>query len=258
MRPVYVTLDPSAADMFLVPTFAACYLFNCWLDNGWDLSGRCEVDERLLAPILDHIQRDRPHWARSGGADHVFLHPMDHGDAYYGEEVRRRMRNATHLVTRGDRRTVMRHRDIVIPSATHLLHSYRIRPRDYVDVDGHPLVEPIAAAVEPADVHIYAPSTGVQATAQSTRRTTIAVFRGLGADTQPNDTYSLGVRSLFFRGFASLPGYDIAATTDVQEDYARALARSRYGLLAPGHTLDTTRLWELLAFGYVRPPQPSR
>lgn len=62
--------------------------------------------------------------------------------------------------------------------------------------------------------------------------------------------YSAGVRSLFYTRFRHLPGWDIAESSP-DDEYARRLARARYGLAPMGWTLDTTRLWEYLAFGVV-------
>ncbi|BGP05755.1 hypothetical protein JCM10049v2_001568 [Rhodotorula toruloides] len=98
------------------------------------------------------------------------------------------------------------------------------------------------------------------------RRTTLAIFRGGVGTANDGERYALGIRSLFFpsdgnastppfsstirAGFSSLPGFDIAEQSE-NDDYARRLARSKFGLAPPGYTLDTTRIYEYLAYGVV-------
>ncbi|EMS24966.1 Exostosin-like family protein, glycosyltransferase family 47 protein [Rhodotorula toruloides NP11] len=98
------------------------------------------------------------------------------------------------------------------------------------------------------------------------RRTTLAIFRGGVGTATDGERYALGIRSLFFPsdgnastppfssaihpGFSSLPGFDIAEQSE-NDDYACRLARSKFGLAPPGYTLDTTRIYEYLAFGVV-------
>jgi hypothetical protein len=66
----------------------------------------------------------------------------------------------------------------------------------------------------------------------------------------PEDEYSNGIRSLFFNYFQHYPGYEIG---EVIEDgaYLDRLTRAKYGLSPMGWTLDTTRIWEFMAFGVV-------
>ncbi|GAA5896640.1 hypothetical protein JCM6882_005747 [Rhodosporidiobolus microsporus] len=98
-------------------------------------------------------------------------------------------------------------------------------------------------------------------------RTTLAIFRGGVGTPTDGESYALKIRSLFFpsdgnssappfsstphRGFSSLPSFDIALSSPSNQDYATRLSRSRFGLAPPGYTLDTTRLYEYLAFGVV-------
>ncbi|GAA5948453.1 hypothetical protein JCM21900_002711 [Sporobolomyces salmonicolor] len=100
----------------------------------------------------------------------------------------------------------------------------------------------------------------------TTERTTVAIFRGGVGQPGEGERYSLSIRSLFFPstgnvsappfsphahpGFSSLPDFDIAAWSE-NDDYARRLSRSKFGLAPPGYTLDTTRVYEYLAFGVV-------
>jgi len=98
-------------------------------------------------------------------------------------------------------------------------------------------------------------------------RTTLAIFRGGVGNAGEGDRYSLSIRSLFFpstsgntsqppfsrhahSGFSSLPDFDIAEWSE-NDEYAQRLARSKFGLAPPGYTLDTTRIYEYLAFGVV-------
>ncbi|GAA5833798.1 hypothetical protein JCM11251_005969 [Rhodosporidiobolus azoricus] len=97
-------------------------------------------------------------------------------------------------------------------------------------------------------------------------RSTLALFRGGVGEPSDGEAYALGIRSLFFpstgnaslppysstphRGFSSLPDFDIAFSSPNQ-DYATRLSHSKFGLAPPGYTLDTTRLYEYLAFGVV-------
>ncbi|GAA5890848.1 hypothetical protein JCM8208_003072 [Rhodotorula glutinis] len=295
------TTDPADADFFLVPLFPACFLFDCWVKAGWTKTERCGVDDTYIEPVMRHVRESHPHWNASGGADHLVVHPMDFVDGYYTEASRAAMNASTYLVTVGDVRPApygsyfRSYRDLVIPSSTHLLNSYRVNPLDYVDEAGRPLVEPRGAAsphrrvdVDPPTVEMFSPSPepveaglrglvravarllrrlfGLSHVARVEARTTLAIFRGgLGTATD-GERYSLGIRSLFFPsdgnastppfsphihpGFSSLPGFDIAEWSD-NDDYARRLARSRFGLAPPGYTLDTTRIYEYLAFGVV-------
>lgn len=181
------------------------------------------------------------------------------------------------------------YRDLVIPSSTHLLNSYYINPMDYLDEEGHPLVKPRGAAdpsrrdkTAPTRAEIFEPTPtqgGVWgkspfaklreklATVVPAVRTTTAIFRGGIGQPGEGESYALSIRSLLFPsptgnvslppfsstihpGFSSLPGYDIAQWTE-NEAYAHALSRSRFGLAPPGYTLDTTRIYEYLAFGVV-------
>lgn len=288
------TLDPAEADFFFVPLFPACYLFDCWVKAGWKKTERCNVDEGYIQPVMRHIREAHPYWNVSGGEDHLLVHPMDYVDGYYTEETRAAMNSSTYLVTVGDVRPApygsyfRSYRDIVIPSSTHLINSYHVNPRDFVDARGSPLPEPRGAA-DPerrlADAalpypEIFEPSpTDVGLTTRIGRffralierrstpeRTMLAIFRGGWGEATDDEAYALGIRSLFFpsdgdpttppfsaaqhHGFASLPDFDIALWSE-NDDYARRLANTKFGLAPPGYTLDTTRLYEYLAFGVV-------
>ncbi|GJN88823.1 hypothetical protein Rhopal_001794-T1 [Rhodotorula paludigena] len=292
------TEDPAEADFFLIPLFPACYLFDCWVKAGWTKTERCGVDDEYIQPVMRYIREAHPHWNASGGPDHLLFHPMDFIDGYYTEASRAAMNASTYLVTVGDVRPApygryfRSFRDLVIPSSTHLLNSYYLNPRDYVDELGRPLVEPRGAAdphrqiaAQPAHSDIFVPSPdepydlslhtlwrigrrmlGWDPCNERDERSTLAIFRGgVGTETD-GERYALGIRSLLFPsdgntssppfsssihpGFSSLPGFDIAVWSE-NDDYARRLARSKFGLAPPGYTLDTTRLYEYLAFGVV-------
>lgn len=279
-RGIAVTQDPDEADFFFVPAFPACYLFNCWDKNeGWNQNLRCSVDKVYLEPILDYVEQQSGYKA-SRGRNHIIVHPMDHGTGYYTAAVRTRMQEMIHLVTVGDVRAKpfsgeYRHgRDVVIPSATHLLHSYWINPRDYVDAAGHPLGKLPGRLSEPTGIRLDSPTLPITASTSTLAarpyhgRDSIALFRGLASPSPPTpynvtlaefaERYSLNIRSLFYpstsgpphRGFSSLAHYDIQPSS-TNEEYALALSQARYGLVPPGFTLDTTRLYEYLAFGVV-------
>lgn len=229
---------------------------------------------------MSHIQ-SLPWWSKKGGSDHLIVHPMDFIDGYYTETSRSAMNSSIHLVTVGDLRPspysqhFRRYRDIVIPSSTHLLNAYYINPRDYLDEFGFPLNERIIPKVEPSKAIIFEPSgsekKGVwekssdylkRKEGSKNTRTTTAIFRGGVGEPGEGEAYSLSIRSLFFptdnttspsqshSGFSSLPGFDIAISSE-NIPYAEALSLSKFGLTPPGYTLDTTRIWEYLAFGVV-------
>lgn len=278
-----ITTDPSLADVFFIPLFPACYLFNCWVEAGWNRTGRCGVDEKYIEPAMQWIQKQSS-WKRNGGKDHLIVHPMDFVDGYYKESSRALMNESIHLVTVGDLRPTpysqhyRRHRDIVIPSGTHLLNVYYLNPRDYLDESGHPILETLTEVeefaknkVDIASAEIFEPTPrnikdgGIwntifggknrRNTKFKTKRTTTAIFRGGIGPAHEKESYSLSIRSLFFPssshpGFSSLPHYDIALSSPNHE-YAYALSKAKFGLVPPGYTLDTTRLWEYLAFGVV-------
>ncbi|GAA5978184.1 hypothetical protein JCM10908_004261 [Rhodotorula pacifica] len=290
-----LTLDPAQADFFFVPLFPACYLFDCWVKAGWKKTERCNVDEGYIQPVMRYIREAHPHWKASNGVDHLIVHPMDYVDGYYTEETRAAMNGSTYLVTVGDARPApygsyfRSYRDIVIPSSTHLINSYHVNPRDFLDEHGDALPEPRGAA-DPkrklADAalpypEIFEPSpTDVSLSVRVGRflqrmfggrqptpeRSMLAIFRGGWGEATDGESYALGIRSLFFPsdgdpstppfsatkhyGFASLPDFDIALWSE-NDDYAHRLARTKFGLAPPGYTLDTTRLYEYLAFGVV-------
>ncbi|GAA5868856.1 hypothetical protein JCM8547_002848 [Rhodosporidiobolus lusitaniae] len=295
------TSDPSEADFFFIPLFPACYLFDCWVKAGWTKTERCNVDEGYIQPVMEHIRTSFPFWNASGGADHLLVHPMDYVDGYYTEQSRAAMNASTYFVTVGDVRPAPYgqhfrfHRDLVIPSSTHLLNSYYVNPQDYVDEEAYPLPEPRGAAhphrkvdLPPSGPEIFFPSPTpplrgyffrLQSLIHGTfpflpssplkrdKRTTLAIFRGGMGTPTDGEAYSLSIRSLFFPspsgnsslppysssvhpGFSSLPDFDIAEWSE-NMDYAHRLSRSKFGLVPPGYTLDTTRLYEYLAFGVV-------
>lgn len=177
---------------------------------------------------------------RGGVRNHIIVHPMDRGDDYYKATTIEAMRsNTISLITSGDKRPhpfsrhLQHHNDIITPSATHLLHSYFIDPDDYLNSNGHPKVDDGTTAER--DVKV--------------------IFRGGGSIESEGEAYSLGIRDLFYPtkshpGFSSLPSWSIAVSSS-NEEYAKVLSHSRYGLVPPGYTLDTTRLYEYLAFGVI-------
>ncbi|CAJ0838320.1 17876_t:CDS:2 [Entrophospora sp. SA101] len=229
IRDLYVTEDAEKADFFLIPFFGSCYLMNCWDNNNWNWTKRCNVDDNYAIPLMNHIIQDFPYWNRTNGKNHIMIHPMDHASLYYNT-ARHLMLNSTFLTTVGDKRPCCQYNhvdkrvsDIVVPSITRILNVANINPGDYLNSDGNPYSRNIFAA-----------------------------FRGCCKSTKPDDVYSLGIRSLLFNGLAKLPRYDIDEENGhTHEEYARLLSRTKYGLTPQGWTLDTTRLWEYLAFGVV-------
>ncbi|KAF9972356.1 hypothetical protein BGZ73_004544 [Actinomortierella ambigua] len=228
----YVTTNPEDADFFLIPFLGANYLMHCHNQNGHRKSD-CEIDQKYAAPMMDHIQNNLPYWNRSYGHDHIMFHPMDLGPLYY-PTTRPRFSNATFLTTIGDKRYVAygsqrwrRYGDITIPSATHLPDLPEYNPSRFLDSEGRPL------------------------RTRNQRRDIFVLFGGIYEDVQRTDRYSNGVRALLHeQGFDRLPGYKLAKWWDFAE-YAQLLSRSKYGLAPQGWTLDTTRVWEYIAFGVV-------
>jgi hypothetical protein len=229
---LYVTEDPEEAELFYIPFFGSCWLFSkCWSQHNWNWEERCGVDEAYVSPLMDYIIKSNPYWNRTGGQDHFMVHPMDHTYNYYKDNER--FQPAIFLTTIGDKRSAampkLRYgRDIVIPSATELLHSAKLDPLHYLTSQGHPQ----------------------SSTVGTSKRDIITLFRGLGEENKPEDIYSHGVRSLLFSYFRHLPHWSIADRAS-NEEYAVLLSRSKYGLAPEGWTLDTTRVWEYLAFGVV-------
>ncbi|KAG0051080.1 hypothetical protein BGZ83_004112 [Gryganskiella cystojenkinii] len=223
----YVTENPDEADFFYIPFLGSKYLCDCWFTQG--IKGDCDVDELYVAPMMRHIQQDWPYWNRTQGRDHIITHPMDSASNYY--KFKDIMANATFLTVIGDKRVSAgvngrsrRYGDIVIPSATALLNLVEnMVPERYLTADGQPL---------------------------KGKRDTLAVFAGGYQDVKPEDVYSAGIRSLFFNGLDAQPDYQFAKVWD-NDVYIEKLVHSRYGLAPQGHTLDTTRIWEYLAFGVI-------
>ncbi|KAG0259431.1 hypothetical protein BG011_002643 [Mortierella polycephala] len=221
----YVTEKPEEADFFYIPFLGAKYLTYCWFGKG--IKGDCDVDELYVKPMMRHIQEDYPYWNRTFGRDHIITHPMDSTSLYYN--ARHTMQNATFLTTIGDKRVkftnegrARRYDDIVIPSSTALLHLAKFNPLDYVTEDGHP---------------------------KKGSRDVFVIFGGLYKDVKPADEYSGGIRSLI-RALEHQYGYKVAAHWE-SPDYSNLLSRAKYGLAPQGWTLDTTRIWEYIAFGVV-------
>ncbi|KAF9382987.1 hypothetical protein CPB97_006809 [Podila verticillata] len=224
----YVTTNPDDADFFMIPFRGASYLTYCWYHLGQ--KDDCEAEKLYVTPMMDHIQNDHPYWNRSNGRDHIMVHPMDKGSLYY-MNTRERFLNATFLTTIGDKRHagIGSHRsrgfrDITIPSATAILDLSHIDPALYVDAEGFPR--------------------------NGDRRDIFALFSGIYGNVNRTDSYSSGIRALLREGIDKLPGYNVSSHFD-SEVYAQLLTRSKYGLAPQGWTLDTTRIWEYLAFGVV-------
>ncbi|KAI9317728.1 exostosin family-domain-containing protein [Dichotomocladium elegans] len=223
---LYVTQNPEEADFYFIPFFGSCYLYHCWSRNEWRWDERCDVDERYVNPMMDMVINDYPYWNRTGGRTHIMIHPMDKTFTYYADNAR--FQPAVFLTTVGDKRLKYMdrhryHRDIVIPSATRIVHHMGIDPMDKLTEEGHP---------------------------KSGRRDIFAMFYGCCEDVQVDDEYSNGIRSLFFNHFSKYPGYALGPNL-ADEEYAAKLARAKYGLSPMGWTLDTTRIWEFIAFGVV-------
>ncbi|ORZ01217.1 exostosin family-domain-containing protein [Syncephalastrum racemosum] len=223
---LYVTRNPDEADFFFIPFFGSCYLYHCWSVNGWRWDERCDVDTKYVDPMMDMVIHQYPYWNQTNGRTHIMIHPMDQTFTYYKNNER--FQPAIFFKTVGDKRRKWMyrhryHRDIVIPSATRIVHHLGIDPMNYLSQDGQP---------------------------KQGHRDIFALFHGCCDDTQVDDEYSNGIRSLFFRYFADYPGYEIGRGL-ADEEYAAKLAHTKYGLSPMGWTLDTTRIWEFMAFGVV-------
>jgi len=223
---LYVTDKPEEATLFYIPFRGSCYLHQCWRSHDWNWDERCDVEDYYVKPWFDYIINEFPYWNRTHGKDHFMIHPMDQRDFYYKDM---RMDNATYLVTNGDLRQAIsenerfrfrRYRDLVIPSSSRPMNVLRVNVTEYVGELGNP-----------------------------DRRTVLAMFRGCCDDASPTDAYSHGVRFVLF-SIANHPGFDVGARTD-DGQYLGLLSRSMYGLAPEGWTLDSTRLWDYLAFGVV-------
>ncbi|KAI8070022.1 exostosin family-domain-containing protein [Gongronella butleri] len=227
MHKLYVTQNPDEATFFFVPFFGSCYLYNCWSQHGWNWEERCDVETKYVDPLMDYVMQEHPYWNASQGRNHLMVHPMDKTFTYYANNDR--FQPAIFMTTVGDKRRIWanRHRfqrDIVIPSATRLIHHMEIDISAFLDSHGHPL--------------------------NGKKRDTFVIFHGCCSDVQPGDLYSNGIRSLIFQHFQHYRDYDIGPGL-ADEEYALKLARAKYGLAPMGWTLDTTRIWEYIAFGVV-------
>ncbi|KAF9936235.1 hypothetical protein BGZ65_002624 [Modicella reniformis] len=222
----YVTQNPEEADFFFIPFLGARYLNHCWFILGE--KGDCDVDKQYVLPMIQYIQRELPYWNRTYGQDHLIVHPMDRSSHYY--QSHHIMENATFLTTVGDNRPIgpsivgsRRYKNIVIPSATALLDLVKVNPMQYLTSEGHP---------------------------RHKRRDIFLLFGGRYSDVQPDDVYSAGVRSLLLNGLDQQPDYVVGPGWE-SDKYMKLLSRARYGFAPMGHTLDTTRIWECIAFGVV-------
>ncbi|KAI8390346.1 exostosin family-domain-containing protein [Blakeslea trispora] len=222
----YVTDNPEEADFFFIPFFGACYLYHCWGSHGWDWNQRCNVDSLYVDPMMDMVIHQYPYWNQSEGRNHIMIHPMDKTFTYY--QNNQRFQSAIFLTTVGDKRQKWMdrhryHRDIVIPSSTRMIHHLKANPLDYLTAEGHP---------------------------KSGKRDIFVLFQGCCDNVKPEDEYSNGIRSLFFDHFSHYPGYEIGQVI-ADLEYLKKLSRAKYGLSPMGWTLDTTRIWEFMAFGVV-------
>ncbi|KAF9348362.1 hypothetical protein BGX34_002525 [Mortierella sp. NVP85] len=222
----YVTSNPEEADFFFIPFLGARYLNHCWFIL--QKKGDCQVDEQYVLPMMHHIQQTLPYWNRTQGRDHLIVHSMDRTSHYY--QSRQIMENATYLTSNGDKRPIAsqvvgsrRYQNIIIPSATALLDLVKADPMKYLTSEGHP---------------------------RQKRRDIFVLFGGRYSDVKPDDVYSAGIRSLLLNGFDQQPDYVIGPGWE-SDKYMKLLSRARYGLTPMGHTLDTTRIWEYIAFGVV-------
>lgn len=223
---LYVTKNPDEADFYFIPFFGSCYLYYCWSQHNWRWDERCDVDANYVDPMMDMVIQQYPYWNRTEGRTHIMIHPMDQTFTYYAHNER--FQPAIFLKTVGDKRRKWMHRhryhrDIVIPSATRIIHHLGIDPLKYLNADGQP---------------------------KNGKRDIFVLFHGCCSDVQVDAEYSNGIRSLFFNHFAKYRGYEIGEGL-ADEEYAAKLARTKYGLSPMGWTLDTTRIWEFMAFGVV-------
>ncbi|CAG8700498.1 229_t:CDS:2, partial [Cetraspora pellucida] len=214
---LYVTENPKEADLFYIPFFGSCYLFNCWINNNWNKTENCQVDLIYLEPLMNYIIQKFPYWNKTNGKDHFIIHPMNNIDDYY--EKKEIFHNSIYLTTNGnlDYPKFRKYRNIVIPSTTPILNIFNLNPSDYIG---------------------------------RSNRDIKGVFRGC-ANGDVKDNYSDGIRYILFNGLKGLPGWDIEEETSSIDDYARLLSRAKYGLTPSEWTLDTIPIWEYFAFGVV-------
>ncbi|CAO3651556.1 unnamed protein product [Cunninghamella echinulata] len=177
--------------------------------------------------MMDMVIKDYPYWNQTNGKNHLMIHPMDKTFTYYKDHYL--FDNATFLTTVGDKRRIWTsrhryHRDIVIPSATRMIHHLKTNISQHINDQGHPL--------------------------HHKKRDIFLLFQGCCDNVEATDLYSNGIRSLIFQYFKNYPGYDIGNGVADME-YIQKLTRAKYGLAPMGWTLDTTRIWEFMAFGVV-------
>ncbi|CAG8505310.1 11146_t:CDS:2 [Gigaspora margarita] len=218
---LYITENPEEADLFYIPFFGSCYLFNCWINNNWNQTEKCQVDSNYLEPLMNYIIQNFNYWNKTNGKNHFMIHPMDNSDNYYEKNFL--FHNSVYLTIFGDKRNFnqnfLRYNNIVIPSSTPLLNIYRFNPLHYIGDNGNPFGRNIKV-----------------------------IFRGCCANV--TDINSDGIRYIIFNTLKGLPGWDIEESSD-RDEYSRLLARSKYGLTPSEWSLDVNRIWEYIAFGVV-------
>mmetsp|Transcript_34242 Transcript_34242/g.97074 ORF Transcript_34242/g.97074 Transcript_34242/m.97074 type:complete len:414 (+) Transcript_34242:3020-4261(+) len=110
------TKDPADADLFFVPIYGECYLWQYEMLQHVGAEKAFSMTNDFFMEAITIIKRDHPYWSRSGGRDHFFVFPGARGPTIFSN-WRAEIKEAIFLCPEGDRKASFfnTHKDIVIP-----------------------------------------------------------------------------------------------------------------------------------------------
>lgn len=109
------TKDPTKADLFFVPIYGECFLWQWEMLKHVGAEKSYQLTNDFFKEAIDIVKK-QAWWARSGGRDHVFVFPGARGPTIFNN-WRAEIKEAIILCPEGDRKASFfnTHKDIVIP-----------------------------------------------------------------------------------------------------------------------------------------------
>lgn len=252
------TTDASAADLFFVPVYLACYLHH----SGEDLMRA----HQLVLEALAHLRSSFPYWNRTGGADHVWAFSHDVGGCAAPFEP---MRHSIFIQSNADLRG--QSADYAAFTQNTSLQDSQALPcfSPWKDIVVPPLLPDVSllageggvgvdAAMQAAVARVQAAvDAGAEPAAADVRlaagRTRLATLLSANVSSGMGATYHRSIWQQWGGRFLDDP--DVLVTGVQQKlvrDSAFALySRSKFCLCLPGWATWTPRLVEALATGCI-------